>query len=99
MTLAIGQLYVQVLNSRTLSDRWTAVTVDNSCQQLQFEHTVLVTDSGCEILTGPKSGRKTEQGNACFYFVKSKEFPNSLECLPFFLSLGWNCGIGGVSHL
>ena len=36
--------------TRTLSDRWTAVTVDNSLSA-QFEHTVLVTDSGCEILT------------------------------------------------
>ena len=36
--------------TRTLSDRWTAVTVDNSLSA-QFEHTVLVTDSGYEILT------------------------------------------------
>lgn len=36
--------------TRTLPDRWTAVTVDNSLSA-QFEHTVLVTDSGYEILT------------------------------------------------
>ncbi len=33
-----------------LSDRWTAVTVDNSLSA-QFEHTVLVTENGYEILT------------------------------------------------
>ncbi len=36
--------------TRTLSDRWTVVTVDNALSA-QFEHTVLVTDTGCEILT------------------------------------------------
>ncbi len=36
--------------SRTLTDRWTAVTVDNSLSA-QFEHTVLVTNEGYEILT------------------------------------------------
>ncbi len=51
MTLAIEP----ILNSgskltRILSDRWTAVTVDNSLSA-QFEHTVLVTDDGYEILT------------------------------------------------
>lgn len=51
MTLAIEP----ILNAgskftRTLPDRWTAVTVDNSLSA-QFEHTVLVTDNGYEILT------------------------------------------------
>lgn len=36
--------------TRILSDRWTAVTVDNSLSA-QFEHTVLVTNDGYEILT------------------------------------------------
>ncbi len=36
--------------TRILSDRWTAVTVDNSLSA-QFEHTVLVTADGYEILT------------------------------------------------
>ncbi|MGB7442607.1 MAG: type I methionyl aminopeptidase [Coleofasciculaceae cyanobacterium] len=36
--------------TRTLSDRWTAVTVDNALSA-QFEHTVLVTNEGYEILT------------------------------------------------
>lgn len=36
--------------TRILSDRWTAVTVDNALSA-QFEHTVLVTDKGYEILT------------------------------------------------
>jgi methionyl aminopeptidase len=35
---------------RTLEDNWTVVTVDGSlCAH--FEHTVAVTDEGCEILT------------------------------------------------
>ncbi len=51
MTLAIEP----ILNAgskytRTLADKWTAVTVDNSLSA-QFEHTVLVTDDGYEILT------------------------------------------------
>lgn len=51
MTLAIEP----ILNAgskftRTLSDRWTAVTADNSLSA-QFEHTVLVTNDGYEILT------------------------------------------------
>ena len=36
--------------TRTLSDRWTVVTVDNAWSA-QFEHTVLVTETGHEILT------------------------------------------------
>jgi methionyl aminopeptidase len=36
--------------TRILSDRWTAVTVDNALSA-QFEHTVLVTANGYEILT------------------------------------------------
>lgn len=31
-------------------DGWTAITVDN-CRTAQFEHTILITDDGCEILT------------------------------------------------
>ena len=51
MTLAIEP----ILNAgskftRILSDRCTAVTVDNALSA-QFEHTVLVTDNGYEILT------------------------------------------------
>jgi methionyl aminopeptidase len=51
MTLAIEP----ILNAgskftRILSDRWTAVTLDNS-MSAQFEHTVLVTEEGYEILT------------------------------------------------
>ncbi|OZH51416.1 methionine aminopeptidase [Hydrocoleum sp. CS-953] len=36
--------------TKILADRWTAVTIDNSLSA-QFEHTVLVTDTGYEILT------------------------------------------------
>jgi methionyl aminopeptidase len=51
MTLAIEP----ILNAgskvtRVLSDRWTVVTVDNALSA-QFEHTVLVTEDGYEILT------------------------------------------------
>ena len=51
MTLAIEP----ILNAgskacRTLKDRWTVVTGDGS-MSAQWEHTVLVTSDGCEILT------------------------------------------------
>lgn len=51
MTIAIEP----ILNAgskftRILSDRWTAVTVDNALSA-QFEHTILVTTDGYEILT------------------------------------------------
>ena len=36
--------------TRTLSDRWTVVTMDRALSA-QFEHTVLVTETGYEILT------------------------------------------------
>lgn len=36
--------------TRTLADRWTVVTLDRSLSA-QFEHTVLVTETGYEILT------------------------------------------------
>lgn len=35
---------------KTWGDHWTAVTNDGK-RSSQFEHTVLVTDTGCEILT------------------------------------------------
>ncbi|WAL60436.1 type I methionyl aminopeptidase [Thermocoleostomius sinensis] len=51
MTLAIEPiLNAGSRHTRTLSDRWTVVTVDRSLSA-QFEHTVLVTEEGCEILT------------------------------------------------
>lgn len=51
MTLAIEPiLNAGSKHTRTLSDRWTVVTVDRSLSA-QFEHTVLVTENGYEILT------------------------------------------------
>jgi methionyl aminopeptidase len=51
MTLAIEPiLNAGSKRTRILPDRWTAVTVDNSLSA-QFEHTVLVTQNGYEILT------------------------------------------------
>ncbi len=51
MTLAIEPiLNAGSKHTRILSDRWTAVTVDNALSA-QFEHTVLVTNDGYEILT------------------------------------------------
>ncbi|XP_059151196.1 methionine aminopeptidase 1D, mitochondrial-like [Physella acuta] len=35
---------------KILEDGWTVVTVDGS-RSAQFEHTILITDNGCEILT------------------------------------------------
>ena len=37
-------------HSKMLNDGWTVVTKDRSLSA-QFEHTILVTDTGCEILT------------------------------------------------
>ena len=56
MTLAIEP----ILNAgskitRVLADRWTVVTVDNSLSA-QFEHTVLVTPNGYEILSDRAKG-------------------------------------------
>lgn len=51
MTLAIEPiLNAGSRHTRTLRDRWTVVTVDRSLSA-QFEHTVLVTETGYEILT------------------------------------------------
>ncbi|MEC4805019.1 MAG: type I methionyl aminopeptidase [Jaaginema sp. PMC 1079.18] len=51
MTLAIEPiLNAKSPYTRTLRDRWTVVTVDNGLSA-QFEHTVLVTETGYEILT------------------------------------------------
>ncbi len=35
---------------QTWPDNWTAVTQDGR-RSAQFEHTLLVTDTGCEVLT------------------------------------------------
>ena len=51
MTLAIEpSLNAGSKGCRTLKDRWTVVTRDDSLSA-QWEHTVLVTSDGCEILT------------------------------------------------
>ena len=51
MTLAIEPILNAGSKScRTLKDRWTVVTRDGSLSA-QWEHTVLVTSDGCEILT------------------------------------------------
>lgn len=51
MTLAIEPIVnAGSKHTRVLADRWTVVTVDRSLSA-QFEHTVLVTDTGYEILT------------------------------------------------
>lgn len=51
MTLAIEPIVNQgSKHTKTLRDRWTVVTVDNNLSA-QFEHTVLVTANGYEILT------------------------------------------------
>lgn len=51
MTLAIEPIInAGSKHTRTLRDRWTVVTVDNNLSA-QFEHTVLVTENGYEILS------------------------------------------------
>jgi methionyl aminopeptidase len=41
---------------KVLADRWTVVTRDKSLSA-QFEHTLVVTECGCEVLTIPDRGR------------------------------------------
>jgi len=43
--LSQGMTQIEILN-----DGWTACTVDNS-RTAQIEHTILITETGCEILT------------------------------------------------
>ncbi len=51
MTLAVEPiLNAGKKDCRTLKDRWTVVTKDKSLSA-QWEHTILVTSDGCEILT------------------------------------------------
>lgn len=51
MTLAIEPILNAGSKScRTLKDQWTVVTVDGSLSA-QWEHTIVVTSDGCEILT------------------------------------------------
>ena len=40
-----------VPGDKTWGDNWTAVTTDGK-RSAQFEHTILVTESGYELLTG-----------------------------------------------
>ena len=40
-----------VWKDQTWPDGWTSATVDGK-RSAQFEHTLLVTESGCEVLTG-----------------------------------------------
>jgi methionyl aminopeptidase len=55
MTLAIEPMVnLGRYEVRTLSDGWTVVTADGS-PSAHFEHTVLTTDSGPEILTIPRA--------------------------------------------
>ncbi|SLM09815.1 Methionine aminopeptidase [uncultured spirochete] len=51
MVLAVEPMInVGTSDVRVLDDDWTVVTMDGSLSA-HFEHTVLVTDSGCEVLT------------------------------------------------
>jgi len=53
MTLAIEPMVnLGTYRTKTLSDGWTVVTADNS-PSAHFEHTVLTTENGPEILTVP----------------------------------------------
>ncbi len=55
-----------------LADKWTAVTIDGSLSA-QFEHTIVVTKTGCEVLT--KRGRRlkfSEEGVAADVLVAAR---------------------------
>ncbi|WP_338972829.1 type I methionyl aminopeptidase [Spiroplasma endosymbiont of Panorpa germanica] len=51
MTICIEPM-VQISTSKTITakDKWTVISADNS-MAAHFEHTILVTEEGCEILT------------------------------------------------
>ena len=52
MTLAIEPIFTMGSGkTTTLPDKWTVVTADNSLA-VQIEHTILITETGCETLTG-----------------------------------------------
>ncbi len=58
MTLAIEPIVnMGSKQTRTLKDHWTVVTIDKQLSA-QFEHTVLVTDNGYEILTNRENLEK-----------------------------------------
>ncbi len=58
MTLAIEPIVNMGSNkTKTLKDRWTVITVDKQLSA-QFEHTVLVTNDGYEILTNRENLEK-----------------------------------------
>jgi methionyl aminopeptidase len=51
MTFTIEPVLSQGMTQiEILDDGWTACTVDNS-RTAQIEHTILITETGCEILT------------------------------------------------
>lgn len=51
MTLAIEPIFAEGSGqTKTLPDKWTIVTTDNA-PAVQIEHTILITDTGCEALT------------------------------------------------
>lgn len=51
MTLAIEPIFaIGTSQMRTLRDKWTLVTEDNSCS-IQVENTILITQNGNEVLT------------------------------------------------
>ena len=55
MTLAIEPMIAMTKKGEKTyirDDDWTVVTADN-CLSAHFEHTVAITDDGCEVLTLP----------------------------------------------
>ena len=52
---------------KVLQDGWTAVTKDRSLSA-HFEHTVVVTEDGCRVLTLPRRG---DRGRASAYRTRA----------------------------
>ena len=71
MTLAVEPILNAGSNAcRTLKDRWTVVTKDGSLSA-QWEHTIVVTSDGCEILTD-RGDRSSNRGNKPFEPVRRR---------------------------
>jgi methionyl aminopeptidase len=64
MTLAIEPMVnLGAYKTKTLSDGWTIVTADGS-PSAHFEHTVLTTERGPEVLTVPRAASTPSQASA-----------------------------------
>jgi hypothetical protein len=86
MTLAIEPMVnLGGFKTKTLSDGWTVVSADGS-PSAHFEHTVLTTDRGPEILTVPRPKSPLNFQQRISTFVYSLRFSHTLSKLSSLLT-------------